>query len=284
MGQRDRLLIINADDLGLAAGVSRGIIELAERGGITSASLLPNMPGSATALQQARTLGLDLGVHLNLCAGAPLTPAHRVRSLLGGGECFAGVLAITRRGLTGALRLEEVEREWSAQIEWVLDHDVHPSHLDSHVHTHALPRLYPLILRLARRYRIRGVRPAIAGYIYQSRRLTQLHFQFAPIRRRAGRQASGPQERVQRPVQFSVLTALGRLRDNRPLHALLRALPAGVTELVAHPGHIDDELRRLDPLTEPREREWQMLASPTLRALLVREGIRLISWAELPDS
>ncbi len=73
---------------------------------------------------------------------------------------------------------------------------------------------------------------------------------------------------------------MGRLRDQRPLGMFLRALSVGVTELVAHPGHIDDELRHLDPLTEPREREWQVLASPTLQTLIAREGIHLLSWAK----
>ena len=60
----------------------------------------------------------------------------------------------------------------------------------------------------------------------------------------------------------------------------MRALPPGVTELVCHPGHVDDELRRVDTLTTPRAREWLALSRPAFRAFLAREGIRLTSWAE----
>jgi predicted glycoside hydrolase/deacetylase ChbG (UPF0249 family) len=73
---------------------------------------------------------------------------------------------------------------------------------------------------------------------------------------------------------------MGLVRNARPLEALLRALPAGVTELVCHPGHVDEELRRVDTLTTPREREWLLLSRPAFRDVLAREGIRLTSWAE----
>jgi predicted glycoside hydrolase/deacetylase ChbG (UPF0249 family) len=277
MRQSERVAILNADDLGLAAGVSAGILELAESHGITSASLLPNLPGSLTALRQANALELDVGVHLNLCVGMPLSPPHRVRSLLAENDHFAGARSIAWRLLTGRLRLAEVEREWSAQIAWVLDCGGRPSHLDSHVHVHVLPGLSTLILQLARHFGIRGVRPALAGLLYQSPWPAALHCRLAlPTRPAAGWIA------IRRPAHFSVLSALGPGRDTRPLRALLHALPPGVTELVAHPGHPDDELRHIDPLIEPREHDWRMLSGSELPLLLAHEGIRLISWAQLP--
>jgi predicted glycoside hydrolase/deacetylase ChbG (UPF0249 family) len=140
-----------------------------------------------------------------------------------------------------------------------------------------LPGLSALILQLARRYGIRGVRPALAGLLYQAPWPATLHVRLdLPCRTTAARMP------IRRPAHFSVLTALGCGRDTRPLRALLRALPPGVTELVAHPGHPDDELRHVDALVEPREHEWRMLAGPELPLLLAREGIRLISWAQMP--
>jgi predicted glycoside hydrolase/deacetylase ChbG (UPF0249 family) len=277
----ERLLIINADDLGLAAGVSRGILDLAERGGISSASLLANMPGSEWALARASAIGLDVGVHLNLCVGAPLTPARRIASLLGREERFAGARTIARRWMAGTLRLDEVEREWTAQLEWVLARGGQPSHLDTHCHTHGLPALYPLILRLARRYGIRGVRPAFSGFIYQPPRLAWPRIRMRPelARRRSVRHGDA-QDAILRPAHFAVLTAMG-MRSVRPVRALLHVLPPGVTELIAHPGFVDDELRRIDPLTAPREREWRILAEPALLEAIALEGIRLISWADV---
>ncbi len=266
----ERLLIVNADDLGLARGVTRGILELARQGIVTSTSLMVNMPEALGALSAARETGLDVGLHLNICAGAPLSPPERVRSLLGRDGRFATAGALSLRFFTGRLRLDEVEWEWTAQIERFLATGARPSHLDSHNHLHAYQGLYSLAARLARRYGIRGLRRAYAGYLYQSRRIHALN-------RVVGRRARGFPGLYQ-PAHFSVLTVLGPPRSARALQALLRALPPGVSELVCHPGYVDDELRRLDPLTAARERELLLLSRPLVRETLAREGIRLVSW------
>ena len=268
-----RLLIVNADDLGLAPGVTRGILDLARRGAVTSASLLPNLPGSARALAEAREVGLDVGLHLNLCVGVPLSPPETVPSLLRRDGAFATAGEIARRRYAGWLKLNEVEREWIAQIEWCLAHGARPSHLDSHCQLHGLPGLYHLTLRLARRYGIAGVRAAGAGFILQAPALSRL--------RVTTRRALGANSSPYQPDYFSVLSVLGQMRSARPLQALLRALPPGVTELVCHPGYVDDELRRLDPLTNRRERELLLLSRPSFQELLLDEGIRLASWAEV---
>ena len=43
---RERCLIVNADDFGGDEGTNRGIVAAHERGIVTSASLLVNMPGA----------------------------------------------------------------------------------------------------------------------------------------------------------------------------------------------------------------------------------------------
>jgi len=275
MGSR-RLLIINADDYGLAPGVTAAILDLARRGSVTSASAIVTMPGSIAALAAARAVDLDLGLHLNLCAGTPLSPAAAVPSLLAGGGAhrprFATAGEIQWRYLRGRLVLNEVRRECCAQIEWFLATGAIPSHLDSHCHLHALPRLYRLTVELAGRYGIPGVRRAASNFIFRPPRLPLF-----------SRVVGFPQRGVAQhpPYQtdyFSVLTVMGPARTPRPLHALLHTLPRGVTELVCHPGYVDDELLHIDTLTHAREREWLLLSRPHLREALTREGIRLVSW------
>src|SRR4029077_15643507 len=69
-------LIINADDFGISRGVNIGIIEAAEAGIVTSASLIVNLPASAAPLDRAPSCPpLSLGLHLNLTVGRPLTAA-----------------------------------------------------------------------------------------------------------------------------------------------------------------------------------------------------------------
>jgi chitin disaccharide deacetylase len=62
-----RYLIVNADDFGLSEGVNRGIIEAAEKGIVTSASLMVRQPAAAAAAAYARKLDrISVGLHLDL--------------------------------------------------------------------------------------------------------------------------------------------------------------------------------------------------------------------------
>jgi len=58
-------LIINADDFGISRGVNIGVIETAEAGVVTSASLIVNLPAFADAISRAQSCpDLSLGLHL----------------------------------------------------------------------------------------------------------------------------------------------------------------------------------------------------------------------------
>jgi predicted glycoside hydrolase/deacetylase ChbG (UPF0249 family) len=62
-----RYLIVNADDFGLSTGVNHGIIECAERGILTSASLMTRWPAAAEAANYAKkNRGISVGLHVDL--------------------------------------------------------------------------------------------------------------------------------------------------------------------------------------------------------------------------
>src|SRR5674476_511327 len=68
-----RRLVINADDFGYSAGVTRGIVEAHAAGSVTSTSMMANGIDWENAVRLARsTRTLDVGVHLNLVQGRPL--------------------------------------------------------------------------------------------------------------------------------------------------------------------------------------------------------------------
>ena len=72
-------LIINADDLGWSRGISDGIFLAHRQGLVTSASLMVNQPASEYALVLAnQNPRLAVGIHLNLCTGAPVLPPENV--------------------------------------------------------------------------------------------------------------------------------------------------------------------------------------------------------------
>jgi predicted glycoside hydrolase/deacetylase ChbG (UPF0249 family) len=60
-----RLVIVNADDLGLSDEIDRGIFEAHDRGIVTGASLLVDAPHAADAVRLARQRpDLGLGIHV----------------------------------------------------------------------------------------------------------------------------------------------------------------------------------------------------------------------------
>ncbi|HYX70921.1 MAG TPA: ChbG/HpnK family deacetylase, partial [Terriglobales bacterium] len=153
---------MNADDFGMAESINEGILEAHRCGIVTSTTLLANGSAFDAAVAMARSAPkLGVGVHLNLTQGAPVADPAQVRSLLDGNGEFARTPAALLRGLVyGSVRLDEVERELSAQIEKVRVAGVAITHLDGHKHVHMLPRAFPVVLGLAKRFGIPGVRRA----------------------------------------------------------------------------------------------------------------------------
>src|SRR4051812_16548020 len=71
------LVVINADDLGFAPGVNRGIIECHLTGTLPSASMMVNTPAfdEAVTLVREQAPALGVGLHFNLLTGRPLSVA-----------------------------------------------------------------------------------------------------------------------------------------------------------------------------------------------------------------
>ncbi|MHC4648619.1 MAG: carbohydrate deacetylase [Planctomycetota bacterium] len=153
-------VIINADDFGLCPQVNRAIAKAHTEGVVTSATIMANMPAAAEAAEIACSLpDLGIGVHLNLNQGRPLSESRQLRVLLDadGGfnpsvfkpAFFSTVLPQIRNAVT---------RELAAQIQWVIDRGLRPTHLDSHKHFHIWPMLFCIVYQLARRFEIPAIR------------------------------------------------------------------------------------------------------------------------------
>jgi hopanoid biosynthesis associated protein HpnK len=289
-------LIVNADDLGWTEGVNRGIVEAHRKGLVTSATLLANGPAFHTALEAARANPeLSVGVHLNLSDGAPTAKAAQVQGLLNEAGCLREgpkrlLLRIARR----SLRLEEVEREWNAQIQKVRDTGIRPTHLDGHKHVQMLPGLFEIALRLAKKYGIRAIRVAheesklrsmlaIGGKQKKAVMLKQgvqargLKLLARDAREMADRAGLATTDYFCGIAQTGAWTREGVVQ-------LLEQLPEGTTELMCHPGYADLELREMPTrLQESREMELQILTDAGIRKLVATRGIRLISYKLMGD-
>jgi len=290
-------LIVNADDWGWSDGVNRGIAEAHRNGIVTSASVLANGTAFLAALELARAMpSIGVGVHLNLSDGAPAAEPETVTSLLNEDGGFAGgpeglLLRMARR----AVELSEVEREWDAQITLVREAGIAPTHLDGHKHVHMLPGLFEIALRLAKRHGIGAIRVAheesslrtalgarrerhggiVMRQGVQARGLKLLARDAREIAERAGIAAAD---------YFCGIAQTGEL-TREGVERLLRTLPEGTTELMVHPGYLDERLENsATRLRESRQEEVRILTDTGIRNVVASEGIRLIDYSFVAEA
>jgi predicted glycoside hydrolase/deacetylase ChbG (UPF0249 family) len=252
-------LVVTADDLGLSAGVTKGILE-AHRGGIVrSASLLATFPTSeeAAALALAEP-DLEVGIHLDLVGGSPVSDPATVRSLHDGEGRFYPLEEFARRLLTGRIRGPEVALELRAQVDLARSWGVPALAWDSHRHTHLMPPVARVVGRLARELGARWVRRGRAPRLVGRAKAMAIHAS-SVVAELAYRGLPGN-------AWFLDLTEL-RPRLDATSVALLATL-AGVGELSTHPGYVDGDLRERDPLVRGREDDLVLLTHPLLREAL----------------
>lgn len=242
-----RLLIVNADDLGRTSGINTGIFEAHRNGLVTSATL---MVAYSSAEEAAAQLGdypeLGIGLHVALTGQAPLLHPEQVPSLVDSSGSFPA----KPDGLVD-IRQEEVMAETRAQFNrfWELTGHL-PTHLDSHHHSHRHPIVCEALITLAREHNlpVRLSSAAVGERLHQKGVATTDYF----IERFFGEEA--------------------RLRV---LLEILDGLREGVTELMCHPAHVDDELLDSSSYASDRQRELEVLSHPDALQAVKEMDIRL---------
>lgn len=271
-------LIVNADDYGYFRCVSNGILKAASEGIVTATGVFANATHFAEhAARLHDCAALDVGVHLNLTEGMPLTNKLRTRFSRWSGR-FPGKFAMAGAILSRAVKTEDIRREWQAQIERCLDNGLRVRFLNSHQHMHMLPALFPVASALAKDYAIAHLRFPTAhmagGMANGSLFRGAVMKTFEAINRR---HADAP------TAHFLGLEPSGKL-NLAYLERCLSRLSAGeVYELMCHPGELD--AREVTDRRLLRYHDWEgelgTLTSPSARELLRHHGVRLIGYRHL---
>jgi predicted glycoside hydrolase/deacetylase ChbG (UPF0249 family) len=248
-------LVVTADDLGLTPGVTRGILEAHRNGIVRSTSLLVTFPSSADAAAAARAeRDLEVGVHLDLVGGWPISDPASVPTLCDGEGKFLSLSGFTRRLFTGRVRAAEIALELRAQVERARGWGIPALAWDSHRHTHLMPPVARVVSSLARELGARWIRRGRAPRATLDLKTAAINAS-SLVSELAYRRTPGN-------AWFIDLTAR-RPRLDPTAVALLAAYP-GVGEIAAHPGYPDDDLRRADTLVEDRRDDLDLLTDPLL--------------------
>lgn len=279
-----RRLIVNADDFGLSPGVNAGVAAAHTGGILTSATLLANAPGFDEAVAIARAHPrLGVGVHLNLVRGRPLSPAGEVALLVDGDGVFR---RFRTRRMTAAF-LAQAEAEYRRQLERVLDAGIGPTHIDFEKHHAWQGPLYRLACRLAGERGIAAARNLAEPVAWSLRRLGWPGAARAAMAAvlRAGFDLGGGRRCVlTRPDRMLGQTHIGGM-DQTVWLRLLAAVPAGVSEVMTHPGTAEAVETPGDMggswLKAARGVELAALTSARVMEAARRSGIEFIHFGDL---
>ena len=267
-----KLLIVHADDLGVAHSVNVASMKAFETGLVNSGSImipcpwLPEIAAYARANPQA-----DLGLHLTLTSEwtsfrwGPVSAKDRVASLLD----KDGYFYLTESEAAAKADPKQVEMEITAQIERARALGIQPTHLDSHMGTlYQSKELFEVFLRVARKEKlpVRVAKTWAARADYMSLAL------------------NADDVYIDRMLDINPTVAP---QDWAKFYSdALKKLEPGVTEVVIHLAYDDAEMKGVT-VNHPdwgaawRQRDFEYFTSDAFRKVLQENQIKLITWREL---
>jgi predicted glycoside hydrolase/deacetylase ChbG (UPF0249 family) len=249
-----RYLIVNADDYGMTPGVSRGIREVHQRGIVTSTSVMIGMAGAddAVKLAQSETPTLGLGLHFTLAGKTmlPVLPPEQIPSLVRTDGCFYDEPVWSQ--INHQFDEDEITNELHAQFNrFVQVANRLPTHFDSHYHAaYRHPASMSVMRALAAQHDL-------------------------PLRY-TGEFDTPLLKGLSHPSNFRGIEHSMTVDD---IVKMLRDLPdEEITELMCHPGYVDETLPRIDSWTTVRELEMGWLTDQRVREAISAAGITLTSF------
>lgn len=279
-------LIVNADDFGLHQAINQGIIKGHREGFITSTSLMTSAPAWEEAVELAKgEPRLGIGIHLTLVGGVkPVLPAEQVPSLVDERGLFLpSYVEFAQRYYTGKVKGQELELELRAQLERGLATGLTITHIDSHQHTHVLPGVNSLVLKLGIEYNIRRVRVPWESIGFTGgfeaglgRKIGRNGLSFCSALAKARAKKLG----YACPDHFFGMLAGGNLNPQL-IRNILNTLPEGVSEIMTHPGLNKEELGKLFTWGYHWEEELSAYLDSDNKALLQEKQIKLINFGDI---
>lgn len=265
-------LIINADDMGMSPGINYGIIKAYKEGIITDVSLMTCMPYTEEAVNLLKKEAPDLSVGIHLCLTSqgnakPVLSKEEVPSLVDENGFFPRRPPVKK--LWGFIpymefpnfKIEEVEKELTAQVKKAIDLGIDITHLDSNEGFHNLNSEYlKIVIKLAKKLNVpvRWPNPFKLFLLKKEKILTTdyLHYTFYGVPR---------EKKEEYFVNF------------------LKRLKNGLTEFIVHPSLNCEILAKLSPSGPSREKELEILCKKEIKELIEKLNIKLTSFKELRE-
>jgi len=276
---KDRLVIIHTDDIGMCQASVAAFADLFEAGLISSGAVMMPCAWALTAAAFCRQRPqVDMGVHATLTSEwqfyrwGPVS-THQPASGLVDPE---GFFYRSSEEAQEHAEAESARQELQAQLELALRWGMHPTHIDTHMGTVAHPKIMqtyietglqhgipPMLLRLDdKQWMERGLDSYDAKMAVAM--LANLAEQGIPmIDHLVGMPLDDPTDRLERTRQA------------------LAALQPGVTHFIIHPSKDTPELRAITPDWACRVADYQTFTNPAMGDFLKTSGLNVIGYRTL---
>jgi chitin disaccharide deacetylase len=273
-----RRIWLCADDYGISLAVNAAIRDLVVRGRINATSVMTVAPSltrsEAVSLAMLNAGGRRVALGLHVTLTGPFRPLSKGFAPLADGA-FASLedtlkAALLRR-LTPALLDAEVRAQLAA---FVTAFGQPPDFIDGHRHVHLFPQVRNAVLAAAKEL-------APDAWVRQCASSAPLPQRLSDPKGLLVDWLSGALRRRARALGVPTNPAFAGTYTYRPdadFAALFPRFLAAVPEagvIMCHPGVVDAELERLDPLTTLREREYAYFLDDGFPGVLAKHGVTL---------
>jgi hypothetical protein len=278
MNQPPRRIWLCADDYGIAPGVNEAIRDLGARGRLNATSVMVVAPSCSRAeaqlLAALNSGGSRVAIGLHLTLTGPLKPLTRQYAPLAD-DAFLPLATTLRLAVQQRLDMEALAAELRAQFEVFASlFGRAPDFVDGHQHVHLFPQVRHAVLEttawMAPQAWVRqcGSNLPFARRVADPKGLL-IDWLSREFRARAARHGVDTNPAFAGTYTYRLDADFPRIFPR-----FLEGLPNGGL-VMCHPGQVDAELERLDPLTTLREREYAYFKGAAFPADLAAQGVVL---------
>ena len=269
-----KLLVVHADDLGVAHSVNEASFSAFEKRGISSASIMVPCPWfPEVAAYASKHPEFDWGIHSTFTAewknyywDGVLSSTNISSMLNSKGAFYPSVEAFGAKADPA-----QVEMELRAQVQKAIDFGIPISHLDNHMGSLLFnPSLVPIYFKVAKEFKLATLAP---------RMLTTM---------------------LPAPVMASIDTSFVVFTDNIVMaedsthpetwksfydNAVKKLVP-GLNEIIVHLAYDNNEMQAVS-IDHPdfgaawRQRDYNYVTSDAFKKILKEQGIHLITWKQV---
>lgn len=270
----DKVLIVNADDVGMSYAANQATIQGMEKGLITAGSIMVPCPWFLQIAEYARLHPrADFGIHLTHTSEwkyyrwGPVGDRCQLKGLIDPqGYLWSDVPEVYAHATP-----EQAMIEARAQIRMAMDNGIDITHLDSHMGTlqYSDKFFYEVYVPLAKEFNL-PVRMGSQDLLAQ--------FGFPDMRRKV----------LEQGILFPDYLIHGGRKQGESVRQywkrVLRELKPGVTELYIHPALPTEEMQHIAGSWKDRAEEFRLFTTDAeIRRILKEQDVKLIGWRAIRD-